>query len=346
MTDSVAVIYAGPDPGKVAPIASYWLYWAHRYRETAIIVVSPDASPLAERSDHWLKIEPGTEGDVLKAMAYLAHELSLTPDGIDTTWFHESRHRRYRRTIWRRPRGTGGLRENISLRPHQTPARRRSGTRWMPREDAAASASLVNSAHNFAVAFETVGKPGGGVLASEKRGQHARLGRRRLPSCTSSGPIGCKRRRRAITSIAGVVQIIESSEPSPNGSPRWTIYLRYRASASLDLRPQFDLAISMRSTYPHSRIIEEALRMTIFRPASAVTFEDGASQIWSRRFDEELLDALEELDFLVVEDCFPSELTALADVVLPAAMNLEVDGTFTNLDRQSNAHALSSALRR
>ena len=72
MTDSSVVIYVGPDPGKVAPIASYWLYWAHRYRETKIIVISPDRSSLAERSDRWLQAEPGTEGDLLKAMAKIA----------------------------------------------------------------------------------------------------------------------------------------------------------------------------------------------------------------------------------------------------------------------------------
>jgi formate dehydrogenase major subunit/formate dehydrogenase alpha subunit len=46
-----------------------------------------------------------------------------------------------------------------------------------------------------------------------------------------------------------------------------------------------------------------------------------------------LLQALAKLDFLVVEDAFESDLTRLAHVVLPAAMYLEKDGTFTNMDR-------------
>jgi len=44
--------------------------------------------------------------------------------------------------------------------------------------------------------------------------------------------------------------------------------------------------------------------------------------------------ALENLDFLVVQDIFPTEVTALADVVLPAACWAEQDGTFTNTDRR------------
>jgi NADH-quinone oxidoreductase subunit G len=47
------------------------------------------------------------------------------------------------------------------------------------------------------------------------------------------------------------------------------------------------------------------------------------------QLDEE---ALGRLDFLVVQELFETETTALADVVLPAASYAEVDGTFTNND--------------
>ena len=42
--------------------------------------------------------------------------------------------------------------------------------------------------------------------------------------------------------------------------------------------------------------------------------------------------ALGQLDFLVVQELFATETTALADVVLPAASFAEVDGTYTNND--------------
>jgi len=44
--------------------------------------------------------------------------------------------------------------------------------------------------------------------------------------------------------------------------------------------------------------------------------------------------ALEKLDFLVVQDIFPTETSALADVVLPAACYAEKDGTFTSTERR------------
>jgi predicted molibdopterin-dependent oxidoreductase YjgC len=44
--------------------------------------------------------------------------------------------------------------------------------------------------------------------------------------------------------------------------------------------------------------------------------------------------ALRTLDFLVVQDIFPSETAHLAHVILPAASSLEKDGTFTNTERR------------
>jgi formate dehydrogenase alpha subunit len=49
---------------------------------------------------------------------------------------------------------------------------------------------------------------------------------------------------------------------------------------------------------------------------------------------DEILAALETLDFLVVSDIFPTETTELADVVLPAASFAEKDGTFTSTERR------------
>lgn len=44
--------------------------------------------------------------------------------------------------------------------------------------------------------------------------------------------------------------------------------------------------------------------------------------------------AMEQLGFLVVQDIFPTETAVIADVILPAALFLEKDGTFTNTERR------------
>ncbi len=43
---------------------------------------------------------------------------------------------------------------------------------------------------------------------------------------------------------------------------------------------------------------------------------------------------LRNLDFLVVQDIFPSDTASLAHLILPAASSLEKDGTFTNTERR------------
>ncbi|MDA0769621.1 MAG: molybdopterin-dependent oxidoreductase [Chloroflexi bacterium] len=48
----------------------------------------------------------------------------------------------------------------------------------------------------------------------------------------------------------------------------------------------------------------------------------------------ELLEAAKNLDFLVVHNEFPSELTELADVVLPSMAFANKEGTYTNLERR------------
>ncbi|MGB3944954.1 MAG: formate dehydrogenase subunit alpha, partial [Methanothrix sp.] len=49
---------------------------------------------------------------------------------------------------------------------------------------------------------------------------------------------------------------------------------------------------------------------------------------------DQVMRALSSLDFLAVADIFPTETTALADVVLPVASFAEKDGTFTSTERR------------
>ena len=48
----------------------------------------------------------------------------------------------------------------------------------------------------------------------------------------------------------------------------------------------------------------------------------------------EFVEALKSLEFLVVQDAFASELTEVADVVLPSSTFAENEGTFTNMERR------------
>ena len=60
----------------------------------------------------------------------------------------------------------------------------------------------------------------------------------------------------------------------------------------------------------------------------------GENPILSDPDSKHIQEALEKLDFLVVQDIFLTETARLADVVLPAASFAEKDGTFINTERR------------
>ncbi len=60
----------------------------------------------------------------------------------------------------------------------------------------------------------------------------------------------------------------------------------------------------------------------------------GENPILSEPYLEHTQRALKQIEFLVVQDIFPSETAWLADVVFPAAAFAEKDGTFTNTERR------------
>ncbi len=60
----------------------------------------------------------------------------------------------------------------------------------------------------------------------------------------------------------------------------------------------------------------------------------GENPVLSDPDSRHVKEALEKLEFLVVQDVFLSETARLADVVLPAATFAEKDGTYTNTERR------------
>ena len=60
----------------------------------------------------------------------------------------------------------------------------------------------------------------------------------------------------------------------------------------------------------------------------------GENPVLSDPHTEHVIEALESMDFVVVQDIFMTETAQLADVVLPAASFAEKDGTFINTERR------------
>jgi predicted molibdopterin-dependent oxidoreductase YjgC len=60
----------------------------------------------------------------------------------------------------------------------------------------------------------------------------------------------------------------------------------------------------------------------------------GENPLMSEPSLEHARKAMENLEFLVVQDIFPTDTAVMADVILPAAVFAEKDGTFTNTERR------------
>jgi len=56
--------------------------------------------------------------------------------------------------------------------------------------------------------------------------------------------------------------------------------------------------------------------------------------IFNQPLPDNLRQRLEKLEILIVQDCFPSEISQLADVILPTSTFAEKDGTFTSAERK------------
>lgn len=111
------------------------------------------------------------------------------------------------------------------------------------------------------------------------------------------------------------------------------VYPSYQRVDNPDLRRKFETAwgcsLSDSPGLTLTEIFEAAYQRQI-KALYIVGENPVLSEPWARHAEE----ALEKLEFLVVQDIFLSETARFADVVLPASTFAEKNGTFTNTERR------------
>jgi len=111
------------------------------------------------------------------------------------------------------------------------------------------------------------------------------------------------------------------------------VFPGYQKVADLQARKKFESA--WQCSLPDSPGLTH---VEIFDAISAgkikVLYLVGENPVLSEANAKHVREALNKLEFLVVQDIFLSETARLADVVLPAATFAEKDGTFTNTERR------------
>lgn len=324
-TDTKCALVVGPDIGKSAPVGSYWLYWSRLYREARTVVISRDHYPLCDRAEVWIR--PSAEGgetEIINAMARVILDAGLAAESsLDDAGF----------AAWRRSLAsvdparvaaangisvdlirraallfaTGGL-GNPDGRPSGTyPASaiyQTLGT--ADGSDAHPAAVAVN---NLALLTGNVGRAGGGVLAFR--------GPANLQGATDMGchpaflpgyrPVDDPDARHAFED-AWLSRWNDVAMPESG----------FKRLHSLPTEPGLDF---------------DGILDGIDSGRVRAIYIAGSSHGYSYSVNQRLIEALKKVELVVVEDAFPGPLTEVADVVLPAAMFLEKDGSFTNADR-------------
>jgi formate dehydrogenase major subunit len=111
------------------------------------------------------------------------------------------------------------------------------------------------------------------------------------------------------------------------------VYPGYQKVIEPEVRKKFEVAWGgTLNTSPGLTHVEifEAIRQGKIKALYLV----GENPVLSEANAQHVIEALRQLDFLVVQDIFLSETAKFADVVLPAASFAEKDGTFTNTERR------------
>jgi formate dehydrogenase alpha subunit len=112
-----------------------------------------------------------------------------------------------------------------------------------------------------------------------------------------------------------------------------TIYPGYQAVADGSIRGKFEAAWGCSLPPSPGLTITEIIDAAYQGKIKAI-YLIGENPLLSEPNIAHAEEALEKLDFLVVQDIFLSETAKLADVVLPGASFAEKDGTFTNTERR------------
>ncbi len=111
------------------------------------------------------------------------------------------------------------------------------------------------------------------------------------------------------------------------------VYPGYQAIANPDIQKKFEAGWGCPLSPTPGLTLTEMFEAAYQRQVKAL-YLVGENPMLSDPDANHIREALDRLEFLVVQDVFLTETARLADVVLPAATFAETDGTFTNTERR------------
>ena len=294
---SDAVLVVGSNTTEQHPLVASYILRA-RSKGSKLIVADPRKTRLADMADLWLRPEPGSD------VAWINCLLNLVDaKGLVDRAFLEERAEGYEETLEAAQAFSAGKAEEISGIPAKDleeaasiygQADRAAIVYAMGVTQHAQGTDIVQALANLALATGNMGREGTGIYPLR--------GHQNVQGACDMGALP--------TVLSGYQQV---SSPAARA--------KFEAAWGSGLPEQPGLtALEMLWAAEEGRL--KGLMIVGENPV--LSFPDSSR----------VKDALNSLQFLLVSDIFPTETTALADVVLPAACFAEKEGTFTSTERR------------
>ncbi|RII00674.1 formate dehydrogenase subunit alpha [candidate division NPL-UPA2 bacterium Unc8] len=342
-----AILVTGINPTESQPVIGYRIRQAVR-NGAKLIVADPRRIQLAEIADVHLQFKPGTDIALFNALAHV-----IIKEGLQDQEYIETRTQDFQHlkkmvekyTPDYVAKITGVAAEKI-ITAARLFAQADSGSIFyaMGVTQHTCGTENVVALTNLSLLTGNLGKPHAGMYPL--RGQNNVQGAcdmgclpnvltgyqpvhsdrdtgtywQRLKGAVSRQPSAVSREEAGADS--SVIESIEFDEPiSLNMSVSDTIRAKFSRAWGVELSDVPGRTIAeMFHYFPHRR--------------SRIMYIMGENPVLTSPQAELVREALEDMDFVVVQDIFLNETAQYADVVLPAASFAEKDGTFINTERR------------
>jgi formate dehydrogenase alpha subunit len=297
LVDSKCILAIGTNTPEAHPVIALRV---HRAVENGakLIVVDPRETGLVRQSHLWLRLKPGSNIPLLNAMARV-----IIDEGLADQKFISERcedYEAYRQslegyTLEYAERETGVPQEKIAEAARLYATRKPAAIIYtMGITQHSHGTDNVIATANLAMLTGNLGKPGAGV--NPLRGQNNVQG-----ACDMG----------ALPTVYSGYQPVNDPAVRQKFQQAWGVPLN--PNPGLTLTDTFD---------------------AIHRGRIKAMYIIGENPALSEPDIKHAREALEKLEFLVVQDIFMTETAQLADVVLAGASFAEKDGTFTNTERR------------
>lgn len=308
MTNSISDIIeadvlfvTGSNTTEAHPVIALEMKKAIRLRRAKLILLDPREIELASFATLHLQHKPGTDVAVLNSMAHV-----IIRDGLANTAFIETRTENYEAFAaavadWtpERAAAISGVDADLIVEAAHLYARATNGMIFwaMGITQHTTGTDNVKACSNLALLAGHIGRPGTGL--NPLRGQNNVQG-----ACD----------------MGGLPNVYPAYQPVTDPAAR------QRFAAAWQVAPEkLSPTVGMMVTEIMHGILDSRVKAVFIMGENPMLSDPDLSHVSH---------ALEQVEFLVLQDIFPNETSRLAHVVLPAASFAEKSGTFTNTERR------------